>query len=127
MQSESSLLEGLSHNVVTAEIRNGTQVSEWRWEEIANLHTQGQPEEMINTLNDSQQELLEQSSLLLTLVNTREGEYSNRAINTGIKQKPNKNDLKSINNMITALTEREKATPMDNPFTYIWLAKCILS
>lgn len=77
---------------------------------------------MINSLNDSQRELLEQSSLLLALVNTREGEYSNLTIDTRIKQKPTKSDLKSI----TALIEREKATPTDNPFTYIWLANCIL-
>ena len=28
--------------------------------------------------------------------------------------------------MITALLEQEKATSTDNPFTYIWLANCIL-
>ncbi|PFX17665.1 hypothetical protein AWC38_SpisGene17993 [Stylophora pistillata] len=30
------------------------------------------------------------------------------------------------NNVITVLMEREKATPTDNPFVYIWLADCIL-
>ena len=90
------------------------------------MHTQDQPEEMINTSNDTQRELLEQSSLLLALVNMCEGEYSNRTIDTCIKQRPTKSDLESINNVITALMEGEKATPTDNPFTYIWLSNCIL-
>ena len=86
VQCGSDFLEVLRDDVITA------QVSEPRREELANLHTQDQPEEMINTLNDSQRELLEQSSLLLALLNTREGEYSNRAIDTRMKLKPTKSD-----------------------------------
>ena len=53
VQIGSSLLEGSSHDVITAEIRNatllenGTQVSESRREGIGNFHTRDQPEEMI--------------------------------------------------------------------------------
>ena len=132
VQCGPSLLEGLNHDVVNAEtqnanlLENGTQVSEPRREALANLHIQDHSEEIINTLNDSQRELLEQSPLLLALANTREGEYSKRNIDTRIKQKPSKSDLKSINNVIIALMEREKATPTDNPFKYMWLANCIL-
>ena len=59
-------------------------------------------------------------------MSTSEGDYSNRAIDTRIKQKPTKSDLKTINKVINGLVEQNKLVPGKNPSEYLWLANCVL-
>ena len=59
-------------------------------------------------------------------VNASEGDYSNRAIDTRIKQRPTKSDLKTINKVINGLVEKNSVVPGQNPFAYLWLANCVL-
>ena len=69
-------------------------------------------EEFINTQDE--RELFEKSVQLYTLVNTREGDYSNREIDTRIKQKPTQSDLKSINRVLKGLLEQKKTNSLNN-------------
>ena len=99
----------------------------------ANLHTENSVnqtmphEEFINTLTQGERELFEKSVQLYTLVNTREGDYSNREIDTRIKQKPTQSDLKSINRVLKGLLEQKKTISLNNdPFAHLWLVNCVL-
>ena len=83
-------------------------------------------EEIVNTLNTPEKELFERSSQLLASVNASEGDYSNRAIATRMKQTPTKSDLKTINKVINGLVVQNKVVPGENPFAYLWLANCVL-
>ena len=84
----------------------------------ANLHTENSEnqtmphEEFINT--QGERELFEKSVQLYTLVNTHEGDYSNREIDTRIKQKPTQSDLKSINRVLKGLLEQKKTISLNN-------------
>ena len=98
---------------------SGQNANELRRRESANLYTgstQGQVEEIVNTLTTPEKELFERS----------EGDYSNRAIDTRIKQRPTQSDLKTINKVINGLVEQNKVAPGENPFAYLWLANCVL-
>ena len=88
--------------------------------------TQDQVEEIVNTLTTPEKELFERSSQIFALVNASEGDYSNREIDTRIKQRPTKSDLKTNNNVINGLVEQNKVVPGENPFAYLWLANCVL-
>ena len=99
----------------------------------ANLHTENSEnqtmphEEFINTLIQGECELFEKSVQLYTLVNTREGDYSNREIDMRIKQKPTQKDLKSINRVLKGLLEQKKTVSLNNdPFAHLWLVNCVL-
>ena len=72
-----------------------------------------------------EKELFDRSSQLLASVNASEGDYSNRAIDTRIKQTPTKSDLKTINKVINRLVAQNKVVPGENPFAYLWLANCV--
>ena len=85
--------------------------------------TQDPVEEIVNTLTTPEKELFERSSQLLASVNASEGDYSNRAIDTRIKQTPTKSDLKTINKVINGLVAQNKVVPGENPFAYLWLAR----
>ncbi|KAK2570691.1 hypothetical protein P5673_004379 [Acropora cervicornis] len=103
--------------------------NELRRRESANLHTestQDPVEEIVNTLTTPEKELFERSSQLFASVNASEGDYSNRAIDTRIKQTPTKSDLKTINKVINGLVAQNKVVPGENPFAYLWLANCVL-
>ena len=102
--------------------------NELRRRESANLHTertQDQVEEIVNTLTTPEKQLFERSSQLFASVNTSEGDYSNRAIDTRIKQRPTKSDLETINKVINGLVEQNKLVPGENPSAYLWLANCV--
>ncbi|KAK2549053.1 hypothetical protein P5673_030549 [Acropora cervicornis] len=76
------------------------KANELRRRKSANLHTestQDPVEEIGNTLTTPEKELFERSSQLFASVNASEDDYSNRAIDTRIKQTPTKSDLKTIN------------------------------
>ena len=83
-------------------------------------------EEIVNTLTTPEKELFERSSQLLASVNASEGDYSNRAIDTRIKQTPTKSDLKTIYKVINGLVAQNKVVPGKNPSAYLWLANCVL-
>ena len=77
-------------------------------------------EEFINTLIQGERELFEKSVQLYTLVNTREGDYSNRENDMRIKQKPTQSDLKSINRVLKGLLEQKKTVSLNNdPFAHL--------
>lgn len=106
-------------------VENSDQnANELRRRESTNL--QDQAEEIVNTLTTAEQELFERSLQLFALVNTSEGDYSNRAIETRIKQKPTQSDLKIINKVINGLLEQNEVVPAETPFAYLWLANCVL-
>ena len=84
--------------------------------------TQDQAEEIVNTLTTPEKEVFERSSQLFASMNTSEGNYSNRAMDTRIKQRPTQSDLKTINGLV----EQNKVVPWETPFAYLWLANCVL-
>ena len=69
--------------------------------------------------------MFERSSQLFASVNASEGNYSNRAIDRRIKQRPTKSYLKTIK-VINGLVEQNKVVPGEDPFAYLWLANCVL-
>ena len=121
---------GKEENAEIIAVENSDKnANEFRRRESKNLHTestQDQAEETFNTLTTAEQELFERSSQVFTSVNTSEGDYSHRAIDTRIKQKPIQSDLKTINKVINGLLEQNKVVPVESPFAYLWLANCVL-
>ena len=121
---------GNEENAEIVAVQSSDQnANELRIRESANLHTkstQDQAEEIVNTLTTPEKELFERSSQLFASVNTSEGDYSNRAIETRIKQRPTKSDLKTINRVINGMVEQNKVVPGENPLAYLWLANCVL-
>ena len=59
-------------------------------------------------------------------VNTQEGEFINREIDTLIKEKPTNNDLDNINKAIVDQMKQYNISPTENPFSYQWVANCVL-
>ena len=51
------------------------------------------------------------AALVLARMNTQEGEFINREINTRIKEKPTNNDLGNINNAIVELMKQHYIAP----------------
>ena len=88
--------------------------------------TQDQAEEIVHALTTPEKELFERSLQLFASVNTSEGDYSNHAIDTRIKQRPTQSDPKTINKVINGLVEQNKVVPWETPFAYLWLANCVL-
>ena len=88
--------------------------------------TQDPVEEIVNTLTTPEKELFERSSQLFASVNACEGDYSNRAIDTLIKQTPTKSDLKTVKKVNNDLVQQNKVVPGENPLAYLWLANCVL-
>ncbi|PFX31281.1 Polycomb protein Scm [Stylophora pistillata] len=54
------------------------------------------------------------------------GQYKAREFDTRIKEKPTKRDLDNINQALPELMRQQKVLPTDNPFTYLWIASCVL-
>ena len=57
---------------------------------------------------------------------THPGDYSQRNIDTRIKETPSTKDLEEINQAIKLLMARYQVTPTQNPFGFLWLANCVL-
>ena len=99
--------------------------------EIADLDTAERvliPEEEVNTLNEDMEmrALVEGATLVLARVNTQEGEFVNREIDTRIKEKPTNNDPDKITKAIVEQMKHHYISPTENPFSYQWVANCIL-
>ena len=84
------------------------------------------PDEQPNTLGSDARELLELSAHIYTQINSCEGDFGNRTIDTRTKGKPINDDLVNINKVIMELMKQCKVSPTDNPFSYLWVANCVL-
>ena len=95
----------------------------------ADLHTAERvviKEEQVNTLNEETRTLVDGAPLVLARVNTQEAEFINREMDTGIKEKPSNNDLGNIKKAIVELMKQHYNSPPENPFSYQWIADCVL-
>ena len=100
-----------------------------------NLHTYFEPEDPKNPvltpmdLNPCAHETLEGATSILASISPIIGEFGRRNIDTRIKQRPTRTDVKNINAAIEVLMRREvehSIDPITNPFGYLWMANCIL-
>lgn len=84
------------------------------------------PEGVTSTISEEARTLLESSIIILCQINTCQGQYKAREFDTRIKEKPTKRDLENINQALAELMRQQKVLPTDNPFTYLWIASCVL-
>ena len=80
-------------------------------------------------LNPCAHEILEGATSILASISPIIGEFGRRTIDTRIKQRPTRMDVKNINAAIDVLMRREvehSIDPTTNPFGYLWMANCIL-
>ena len=91
-----------------------------------NLHNRAVPDEQLDTLTSEARELLESSAHIYTEIHPCEGDFSNRTIDTRTKEKPTKGDLEKINKVIDELMKQCRIFPLDHPFSYLWVANCVL-
>lgn len=70
--------------------------------------------------------MLESSTNILGQINTHRGEYHNREFDTRIKENPTKGDIENINQAMKELMKKQDVFPVDNPFSYLWIANCVL-
>ena len=70
--------------------------------------------------------MVDAAALVLARVNTQEGEFINREIDTRIKEKPTNNKLGNINKAIVELMQQHHISPTENPFSYQWVANSVL-
>ena len=80
-------------------------------------------------LNPCAHEILDGATSILASISPIIGEFGRRTIDTRIKQRPTRMDVKNINAAIDVLMRREvehSIDPTTNPFGYLWMANCIL-
>lgn len=97
--------------------------------EDADLHTVtvgAIPTRPAGVLNQQTCDLLDSSNVIFARVNTQQGEFGEREIDTRIKERPTKSDLNNINLSIIKLMEQHQVSPRENPFSYLWIANCVL-
>ena len=97
--------------------------------EDADLHTVtvgAIPMRPAGVLNQQTCDLLDSSNVIFARVNTQQGEFGEREIDTRIKERPTKGDLNNINLIIIKLMEQHQVSPRENPFSYLWIANCVL-
>ena len=95
--------------------------------ENANLHTVANEtslEGQGSKLSQDTRDLIDSSNLILARVNTSSGEFGEREFDTRIKERPSKHGLDNINQTITEIMKQ--ASPGENPFSYLWIANCVL-
>ena len=100
-----------------------------------NLHTYLEPEDPKSPvlipmdLNPFAHEILEAATSILASISPIIDEFGRRNIDTRIKQRPTRTDVKNINAAIDVLMRREvehSIDPTTNPFGYLRMANCIL-
>ena len=85
------------------------------------------PDEQPSTLSSEARELLETSAHIYTQISPCEGYFRNNCtIDTQTKGKPINGDLENINKVIMELMKQCRVSPKDNPFSYLWIANCVL-
>ena len=80
-------------------------------------------------LNPSAYDILEGATSILTSISPTSGEFGRRNIDTRIKQRLTRTEVKNINAAIDVLMRREVEHSMDpttNPLGHLWMANCIL-
>ena len=95
--------------------------------ENADLHTvadETKLEGQGSKLSQDTRDHMDSSNLILPRVNTSPGEFGEREFDTRIKERPKKRDLNNINQTITEIMKQ--ASPGENPFSYLWIANCVL-
>ena len=80
----------------------------------------------INILYREERELMETSAQLMVSINTYPGDCSNREIDTWIKQRPSGGNFENTNKVVSELMRKNIVVPAENPFTYLWIANCVL-
>ena len=95
--------------------------------ENADLHTVADETSLEgpgSELSQDTRDLIDSSNLILARVNTLPGEFGEREFDMRIKERPTKRDLDNINQTITEIMKQ--ASPRENPFSYLWIANCVL-
>ena len=60
------------------------------------------------------------------VLNQQTCEFGEREFDTRIKERLTKCDLNNINLTIIKLMEQQQLSPRENPFSYLWIANCVL-
>ncbi|XP_068671379.1 uncharacterized protein [Montipora foliosa] len=82
--------------------------------------------EDINSTNPAYQVLLQSSQGILSSIQTNQGDFTMRKIDTRTKEKPKNEDLRNINNAVEELMEQNNSSPENDPFNYLWMANVVL-
>lgn len=61
--------------------------------------------------------------MILACVNTQQGKFGNQDFDTHIKERPT---LNNVNKTITELMKQHQVSPREYPFSYLWVANCVL-
>jgi len=91
------------------------------------LHTtRNGTREDINSTNPAYQALLQSSQDILSSIQTNQGDFTMRKIDTRTKKKPKSDDLQNINSAVEELMKQNSMSPENDPFNYLWMANGVL-
>ena len=92
------------------------------------LHTttRNRTREEIDSTNPAYQALLQSSQDILSSIQTNQGDFTMRKIDTRTKEKPKSDDLRNINSAVEELMEQNSMYPENDPFNYLWMANGVL-
>ena len=82
--------------------------------------------EETNSTTSAYQALLQSSQDILSSIQTNQGDFTMRKIDTGTKEKPKIDDLRNINSAVEELMEQKNSSPENDPFNYLWMANVVL-
>ena len=81
---------------------------------------------VFNVLNENARDLLESSAQILVSIKSNPGDLTNREIDTRTKKRPTGEDIENIDKVIDELMKQNMINPSENPFSYLWLANCVI-
>ena len=84
------------------------------------------PIEEVNSTSPAYQALLQSSLDIFSSIQTNQGDFAMRKIDTKTKEKPKNDDLRNINNAVEELMEQNNMSPENDSFNYLWMANVIL-
>ena len=82
--------------------------------------------EEINTISSERCILLDSAKEILSSINSNEGDYANRKVDTRTKEKPSSKDRQDINIVVEELIKQNHLSPEDDPFNYLWMVNLVL-
>ena len=63
---------------------------------------------------------------ILVSINSNPGDFTNREIDTRTRKRPTGEDIENIDKVIGELMKQNAINTSENPFSYLWLANCVV-
>ena len=84
------------------------------------------PTRTASVLSQQACDILDSSNVIFARANTQQGEVGEQEFDTRLSARLTKCDLSNINLTIIKLMEQHQVSPRENPFSYLWVANCVL-